>query len=86
MRGDGSEVEGDGSTVPVWPSGFGAEASGGEVRVLNRRGKVVARVGDEVDDKARFYTGVGVRGRSQFGPCREGSRPPVYRQDSLQIR
>lgn len=42
-------VRGDGSVVPVWPPGFGVEALGDEVRVLNRRGKVVARVGDEVE-------------------------------------
>ncbi len=38
-----------GSLVPVWPAGFGVEASGGEVRLLNERGRVVARVGDDIE-------------------------------------
>ncbi len=37
-----------GSLVPVWPPSFGLEASGGEVRVLNGKSRVVARVGDRV--------------------------------------
>ncbi len=37
-----------GSLVPVWPPGFGLEASGEEVRILNGKGQVVARVGDRV--------------------------------------
>ncbi len=38
-----------GTLVPVWPAGFGVEASGGEVRLLNERGRVVARVGDDIE-------------------------------------
>lgn len=41
--------EGDGSLVPVWAPGFGVDDSAGEVRVLDAKGRVVARVGDEVN-------------------------------------
>ena len=37
------------SVVPVWPPGFAADASEGKVRILNAKGRVVARVGDEVE-------------------------------------
>ncbi len=50
LDGEGClRVRGDGSLVPVWPPGFGVEVSGEEVRILNERGRVVARVGDEVE-------------------------------------
>ncbi len=50
LDGEGClRVRGDGSLVPVWPPGFGVEISGEEVRILDERGRVVARVGDEVE-------------------------------------
>lgn len=38
-----------GSSVIVWPTGFEPDRADGEVRVLDREGKVVARVGEAVD-------------------------------------
>jgi hypothetical protein len=39
----------DGSTdLPVWPPGFELSTKGGEIRVLDEAGRVVARVGDQV--------------------------------------
>ncbi len=40
--------QGGGSPVILWPSGFEAERSDAGVRVLDREGKVVARVGEAV--------------------------------------
>ncbi len=40
--------QGGGSPVIVWPSGFEAERSDGGVRILDREGKVVAKVGEAV--------------------------------------
>lgn len=37
-----------GSSVIVWPTGFEPERADGEVRVLDREGKVVAKVGEAV--------------------------------------
>ena len=39
---------GDSSYVPIWPPGYSAVSKGGEVRVLDRSGQIVARVGREV--------------------------------------
>ena len=36
------------SPVPVWPSGYGARVEGDEVRVVNGRGRTVARVGERI--------------------------------------
>ena len=38
----------DPGTVPLWSSGFELDTTGGEVRVLDRNRRVVARVGEEV--------------------------------------
>jgi len=35
-------------TIPVWPAGYGLDTSGGEVRILDEEGRVVAEVGEEV--------------------------------------
>ncbi|MDP9479839.1 MAG: hypothetical protein M3R38_29960 [Actinomycetota bacterium] len=37
-----------GSSVILWPAGFRPDEAGGEVRVLDGRGRVVARVGEGV--------------------------------------
>jgi hypothetical protein len=39
---------GHSAIVPVWPPDFELKSSGGEIRVLNGRGRVVARVGERV--------------------------------------
>ncbi len=34
--------------MPVWPSGYEARVEGDEVRVVNGRGKTVARIGEGI--------------------------------------
>jgi hypothetical protein len=38
----------DPGRVPLWPSGFELDTTGGKIRVLNGNGRVVARAGEEV--------------------------------------
>jgi hypothetical protein len=38
----------DPGTTPVWPAGYGLDATGGEVRILDEEGRVVAKVGERV--------------------------------------
>jgi hypothetical protein len=55
------EGPGHGSIVPIWPSGYEPDAMGEEVRILNRSGRIAARVGEEV------YMSGGEIGRSLEG-------------------
>ena len=54
-------VAGNDRVVPIWPADFSVDREDGQVRVLNSRGRVVARVGEEV------YMGGGEVGRSLEG-------------------
>lgn len=47
IRAEGASG-GPGDVVVVWPAGYSLARSGSEVLVLGRKGKVEARVGDEV--------------------------------------
>lgn len=38
----------DPGMVPIWPADFKLETTDGEIRILNGKGKVVAKVGEEV--------------------------------------
>lgn len=51
-------------SLPIWPPGYALRAEGGDVRVVDGRGQVVARVGDEVragrgEDPGSSLEGVG---------------------------
>lgn len=41
-------IRGPGAYLPVWPLGYSLKTKGGNIRVLDERGRLVARVGDEV--------------------------------------
>ena len=56
------------SDVVVWPYGYSLSRKGGEIRILNEKGKVVARVGEEV------RMGGGEITQAEAGPTPEAAR------------
>ena len=44
-------------TTPIWPPEYAASAAGGEIRILDGEGRVVARVGDAVRIDGGFLGG-----------------------------
>ncbi|MEJ7841990.1 MAG: hypothetical protein WKF95_09490, partial [Rubrobacter sp.] len=42
-------IDGPGGYLPVWPPGYSLKTEGDDVRVLDERGRLVARAGDKVE-------------------------------------